>query len=485
MQPRRHGCETRHRTRWGRGPTQRRGSRAKRPTGLTTLAIDIGGTGLKASVLDTDGGKIVDRVRTKTPYPCPPRVLIRELDKLTHQLPPWDRISVGFPGFVRAGRVLTAPNLSTKAGPGTAMSRKLVEAWAGFPLAAELEGRLGKPTRLSNDADMHGLAVIRGEGLELVLTLGTGLGTAVFLDGTPTPHLELALMPFQGRGTFQDQLGNRRAAASGTVAGANGSSPPSRCSTRSCTSTGSMSAAATRRSSPSISGIASNSSTTPLASSAGSSYGSSTKPCDPCRPRRASPEGREPDDPAIAPITAWNRRRAGRNAYVTIVGIHASHEQMPPSELLYAVRFAESAGFDAAMCSDHLAPWGERQGHSGHAWTWLGAALQATEIAFGVVTAPGQRYHPVVLAQAIATLGELFPDRFWAALGTGEAINEHVTGDRWPDKPTRDARLLECVDVMRALLRGEEVTHHGLVERRSGAPLEPARGRARSCSAPP
>ena len=174
-----------------------------------TLAIDIGGKGLKASVLDAQGRKIVDRVRIKTPYPCPPRVLIRELDRLTYTLPRWDRVSVGFPGFVRAGRVLTAPNLSTKRGPGTALSRKSVEAWAGFPLATELESRLGKPTRLFNDADMHGLAVICGEGLELVLTLGTGLGTAVFLDGLPTPHLELALMPFQGRGTFQDQLGNR------------------------------------------------------------------------------------------------------------------------------------------------------------------------------------------------------------------------------------------------------------------------------------
>jgi len=178
------------------------------PTGPTTLAIDIGGTGIKASVLDAEGEKIVDRVRTRTPYPCPPRVLIRELDKLTYPLPRWDRVSVGFPGFVRAGRVLTAPNLSTKGGPGTPLSRKLAEAWAGFPLAHELEGRLGKPTRVMNDADMHGLAVIRGEGLELVLTLGTGLGTAVFLDGVPTPHLELALMPFQGHGTFQDQLGN-------------------------------------------------------------------------------------------------------------------------------------------------------------------------------------------------------------------------------------------------------------------------------------
>ena len=184
-------------------------SKANGRAGPRTLAIDIGGTGLKASVLDADGAKFVDRVRIRTPYPCPPRVLIRALDKLTCELPPWDRVSVGFPGFVLAGRVFTAPNLSTRAGPGTARSRKLAEAWAGFPLAAELEGRLGKPTRIANDADMHGLAVIRGEGLELVITLGTGLGTAVFLDGSPTPHLELALTPFRGRGSFQHRLGNR------------------------------------------------------------------------------------------------------------------------------------------------------------------------------------------------------------------------------------------------------------------------------------
>jgi polyphosphate glucokinase len=89
------------------------------------------------------------------------------------------------------------------------VSRKLREAWAGFPLGPELESRLGKPVRLANDADMQGLAVIAGEGLELVITLGTGLGTAVFYNGTPTPHLELALVPFEGKGTFQDQLGNQ------------------------------------------------------------------------------------------------------------------------------------------------------------------------------------------------------------------------------------------------------------------------------------
>ncbi|HEX6264039.1 MAG TPA: TIGR03885 family FMN-dependent LLM class oxidoreductase [Actinomycetota bacterium] len=145
------------------------------------------------------------------------------------------------------------------------------------------------------------------------------------------------------------------------------------------------------------------------------------------------------------------------------LGIHASHEQLSPHDLLEVVRAAEAAGFPAAMCSDHLAPWSERQGESGHAWAWLGAAMQATSLPFGVVTAPGQRYHPAVAAQAIATLGDLFPGRFWAALGSGEALNEHVTGDPWPQKEDRDVRLLECVDVIRALLRGDEVTHDGLV----------------------
>jgi probable non-F420 flavinoid oxidoreductase len=145
------------------------------------------------------------------------------------------------------------------------------------------------------------------------------------------------------------------------------------------------------------------------------------------------------------------------------VGFHASHEQLAPSAALDAVQRAVAAGFPAAMCSDHLAPWSERQGESGFAWSWLGAALQATDVPFGVVTAPGQRYHPAILAQAIATLAEMYPRRFWAALGSGEALNEHVTGDRWPAKHVRDARLLECVEVLRALLRGEEVDHDGLI----------------------
>jgi probable non-F420 flavinoid oxidoreductase len=148
---------------------------------------------------------------------------------------------------------------------------------------------------------------------------------------------------------------------------------------------------------------------------------------------------------------------------MTRVGFHASHEQLAPSALLQAAKRAGRAGFDDVSCSDHIAPWGERQGHSGFAWSWLGAALEATSVRCGVVNAPVQRYHPAIIAHAIATLAEMYPGRFWTALGSGEALNEHITGERWPDKPTRDRRLLECVDIIKALLAGEEVTHDGLV----------------------
>lgn len=148
---------------------------------------------------------------------------------------------------------------------------------------------------------------------------------------------------------------------------------------------------------------------------------------------------------------------------MTVVGFHASHEQIHPRELLRAVRRAEEVGFDAAMCSDHFSPWSERQGHSGFAWSWLGAALATTGLTFGVVNAPGQRYHPAIIAQAIATLNAMSDGRLWVALGSGEFSNEHVTGAVWPRKQVRDARLRECVEVIRALLRGEEVSHDGLV----------------------
>jgi probable non-F420 flavinoid oxidoreductase len=146
-----------------------------------------------------------------------------------------------------------------------------------------------------------------------------------------------------------------------------------------------------------------------------------------------------------------------------VIGYHASHEQFTPTALLAHVREAASAGFEAAMCSDHFAPWSPSQGESGFAWSWLGAAMQATTLPFGIVTAPGWRYHPAIVAQAAATIAELFPERFWMALGSGEALNEHITGERWPPKAERNDRLKECVDVIRALWAGETVTHHGLI----------------------
>jgi len=148
---------------------------------------------------------------------------------------------------------------------------------------------------------------------------------------------------------------------------------------------------------------------------------------------------------------------------MTVIGFHVSHEQLHPTEGLRVARLAQDAGFDAGMCSDHVAPWSERQGESGLSWSWLGAALATTQLSFGTVCAPGQRYHPVIVAQAIATLGAMYPGRLWVALASGENLNEHVTGDPWPPKPERDARLAECVQVIRALLRGEEVDHTGRV----------------------
>lgn len=148
---------------------------------------------------------------------------------------------------------------------------------------------------------------------------------------------------------------------------------------------------------------------------------------------------------------------------MTLIGYHASHEQFAPSELIQLVIAAERAGFDCAHSSDHFHPWNFSQGQSGHAWTWLGAAMQATAMPFSIVSAPGYRYHPAVLAQAIATAAEMAPDRLCVALGSGEALNEGITGEAWPEKPERNARLKECAEVIRSLLEGETVTHRGRV----------------------
>jgi coenzyme F420-dependent glucose-6-phosphate dehydrogenase len=143
------------------------------------------------------------------------------------------------------------------------------------------------------------------------------------------------------------------------------------------------------------------------------------------------------------------------------LGFQASHELHSPSELLELVRLAEKAGFREAMCSDHFHPWVPSQGHSGFALSWLGAALATTSLPFGTVNAPGQRYHPAIVAQAFATLAEMFPRRVWLAVGTGEALNESITGEPWPEKAQRRARLKESVEVMRRLWSGETVTFNG------------------------
>jgi polyphosphate glucokinase len=174
----------------GAGDT-RGGSRGRGPY---TLGIDIGGTGLKASVLDRDGRMIVERVRLPTPHPCPPKVLLRAVAELTAQLPTFDRISIGFPGVVRDGHVLTAPHFGRK-------------AWHGYPLEGAVAQRLGRPARLLNDAEVQGLGIVAGRGLEVVLTLGTGVGSAVFADGWLAPHLELAQQPLYNGGTYNDYVG--------------------------------------------------------------------------------------------------------------------------------------------------------------------------------------------------------------------------------------------------------------------------------------
>lgn len=148
---------------------------------------------------------------------------------------------------------------------------------------------------------------------------------------------------------------------------------------------------------------------------------------------------------------------------MSVIGYQASHEQFKPGQLVQWAVLAEQAGFQAINSSDHFHPWSERQGQSGYSFAWLGAAMQATSLPFSVVCSPGQRNHPAIVAQAAATLSEMFPSRFHVSLGSGEALNERITGEIWPIKPERNARLLECFEVIKKLLHGETVIHHGRI----------------------
>jgi polyphosphate glucokinase len=183
--------------------------KAIKPTALNTLTIDVGGTGLKATVLDGQGQPLHDRVRIPTTFPTPPAKLVEDLGKLVEGLPAYDRVSVGFPGAVRGGRVRTAPAFSTTAGLGTEIDPELVHAWENFDLASALSAKLGKPCRVANDADVQGAGAVSGVGLEFIMTLGTGVGTAAFLDGRLALHLELAHHPLSGDATYNDYLGDR------------------------------------------------------------------------------------------------------------------------------------------------------------------------------------------------------------------------------------------------------------------------------------
>lgn len=167
------------------------------------LAIDIGGTGLKAALVSLDGQMLSERQRIPTPYPCPPPIMIEALARLVRPLKGYGRIAIGFPGVVRDGRVLTAPHYGT-------------DVWHDFPLARTLSEELGrKPARLINDAEMQGLAAISGSGLELVLTLGTGAGTGLFRDGELMPHMELAHHPVHKSKTYNDYVGKEALKRSG------------------------------------------------------------------------------------------------------------------------------------------------------------------------------------------------------------------------------------------------------------------------------
>ena len=178
-----------------RPPSSARKKSATKAAVTRILAIDIGGTGLKAAVIGSTGKFVEARVRVKTPQHCTPKKMVPLLLELVKGFKRYDRVSVGFPGYVRGGKVFTAPHLGTK-------------AWFGFKLEAAMQRALKKPVKLLNDADVQGLAAIKGKGLELVCTLGTGLGTAMFQDGMLLPHMDLSHMAIHAKNDFDVYIGD-------------------------------------------------------------------------------------------------------------------------------------------------------------------------------------------------------------------------------------------------------------------------------------
>lgn len=160
------------------------------------LCIDVGGTGLKAAVISPSGKYLVKRHRVKTPKHRKPRNIVKALADLVAPMGRFDHVTIGFPGVVKHGRVITAPHFGTN-------------DWKGFDLAGAMHKTLKKPVKLLNDADVQGLAVIRGKGLELVCTLGTGFGTAWFRDGELMPHMDLAHLVVRKKDDFDVYIGDK------------------------------------------------------------------------------------------------------------------------------------------------------------------------------------------------------------------------------------------------------------------------------------
>lgn len=163
------------------------------PAGVFTLSIDIGGTGIKMIVLDAAGRPVNERTRFLTPQPANARAVLEVITRMLATQPPFQRVAVGFPGVVSSGIVHTAVNLDPP-------------SWRLFPLAVELSQVTGTPVRVMNDADLQGYGVIEGRGVELVLTLGTGLGSALFVRGHLVPNLELGHHPFRKGKTYEERV---------------------------------------------------------------------------------------------------------------------------------------------------------------------------------------------------------------------------------------------------------------------------------------
>lgn len=173
----------------------------------TTLSIDCGGGGIKGSVLDGSGNLRAQPVRAVTPYPLPPERLVSVITELAEQLPPAGRVTVGMPGMIRHGIVVATPHYVCRAGPRTRVLPELVEQWEHFDMREAVEAALDLPALVLNDAEVHGCGLVTGTGLEMVITLGTGLGNAIFLDGELAPHAELSQATVKWGLSYDEYLG--------------------------------------------------------------------------------------------------------------------------------------------------------------------------------------------------------------------------------------------------------------------------------------